>query len=302
MTKKVNVSEEAVIAVEYRNYLKNGTRLKIILPFVLFILTVVQVSAQDRKNDWEKENLKRKIKSIEKHHYEVTDKYGKIVKGTYKGAVVNKYDRNGNIIENSFYNSDRSLELKSIEKYDKKGNQIEAICYFFDGKLNWKCVYKYDNKGNQIEANTYNSDGSLRHKRTYEYDKKGKQIEQSFQESYRIINNYYEYGKKGNLIKDSIYFSSGGSGNTIYQYDKKRNKIEEDYYFDRNPSIKSIYKYDKEGNEIEKSRYNSDGSLDYKFIYEYKYDKKGNWVEMIQYEGEAKNPIQIIERKIEYYE
>jgi hypothetical protein len=53
------------------------------------------------------------------------------------------------------------------------------------------------------------------------------------------------------------------------------------------------------------TNYHSGDNLDYVNTYEYKYDNKGNWVEKISYSektGKRKEPYQITERTIEYYE
>ena len=50
---------------------------------------------------------------------------------------------------------------------------------------------------------------------------------------------------------------------------------------------------------IEISSYNSDGSLDSKYIYKYEFDNKGNWINVIIYSKGVATDIQ--EREIVYY-
>jgi Txe/YoeB family toxin of Txe-Axe toxin-antitoxin module len=79
-----------------------------------------------------------------------------------------KYDSDGNVSEEAWYQSDDSLWLRYV--YKIKGNQKEELVYSKDGSLDQKYVYTLDNKGNEIEALFYDTKkNKIESKETYEY-------------------------------------------------------------------------------------------------------------------------------------
>jgi hypothetical protein len=78
-----------------------------------------------------------------------------------------KYDSNGNVSEEAWYQSG-SLWLRYV--YNYKGNQKEELVYSADGSLNQKYVYTLDDKGNEIEMLSYDTEkNKLEGKETYKY-------------------------------------------------------------------------------------------------------------------------------------
>ena len=78
--------------------------------------------------------------------------------------------------------------------------------------------------------------------------------------------------------KDTLNPKSGIKTETISKYNFEEEKFGE--YI----SVcleKKIYKYDSNGNKVEESDYDSEGSLNWKYIY--KYDTKNRIVELIKY-------------------
>ena len=53
-----------------------------------------------------------------------------------------KYDSNGNMFDESKYDSKGSLLSKTTFKYDKKGNRIEQRDYIPDGSLKYRILFK----------------------------------------------------------------------------------------------------------------------------------------------------------------
>ena len=72
------------------------------------------------------------------------------------------YDDNGNEIETNYYNSDGSLEKKTIYKYDDNGNTVESSYYKTDGSLpvTNSTIYEYDKKKNWV-SKTILADGRI---------------------------------------------------------------------------------------------------------------------------------------------
>ncbi len=236
----------------------------------------------NKKTDWEKDNLKGKVKSYTNIAYEAIEKNGKVQKGKRREDELDnflvKYGNKGNIVERNYYYYDGSLSWKYTYKYDSKVNRIEENWCNFAGKLYYKYTFKYDSRGNEIEKNEYDSDGSLSSKFTYKYDSKGNEIEKNtYNSDGKLIRKYtYKYGSKGNKIECNIYTSDGSL-------------IGEE-----------TYKYDSKGNEIECKGYDLYQKYTYKNKYEYEYDKHGNWTKQIFYADDK--PAEIVERKYEYYE
>lgn len=72
--------------------------------FVLAMLAglVLQCFASGKKNDWEKDNLKGKVKTMIRHIYDFEEENG-IYKKILKYKLIFKYDSIGNKIEFSYY-------------------------------------------------------------------------------------------------------------------------------------------------------------------------------------------------------
>ena len=90
------------------------------------------------------------------------------------------------------------------------------------------------------------------------------------------IESIYEFEEKFGEFNDIF------KGETISRYDPNGNKVESSWY-DSDGSIddKYIYTYDSNGNQVEKTNYDSDGSLIWKTIS--KYNSNGNKVESSWY-------------------
>ena len=151
--------------------------MKKLLLLTLAILTLTSEgysqNSPTKKNGWETDNLRGKVKSYTQSSYDSAERFGEIQK-TLSSKETYKYDDKSNLIEDNSYYSDSSLNCKWTYKYDDKDNRIEANGYSANGSFNGKYINKYDDKGNQIEENYYKADGSLDSKETYKYEFDGK--------------------------------------------------------------------------------------------------------------------------------
>ena len=147
---------------------------KIIILLSLITLTILiccvpeKENSFEKKNDWEREGLKGKVKILTLNGYILEQVYGQNKK-KFDYKKICKYDKKGNLVEKTEYNAARSYFLKYRNKYDSKGNEIERVWYKPDGSLYWKYKNKYDSKGNEIERIYYKPDGSLSTKYIYKY-------------------------------------------------------------------------------------------------------------------------------------
>lgn len=119
-----------------------------------------------------------------------------------------KYDEKGNQVErfSDFSFIDGEGVYTSTMKYDEEGNLLEDTFFQLDGSSEGTTTYEYDEEGNLLEKITCNSDGSIERKITYDYDEEGNEIEMitrpawdgSFQ--YKTTSEY-EYDKEKNWTR-----------------------------------------------------------------------------------------------------
>jgi hypothetical protein len=236
------------------------------------------------KNGWTEANLKGKVKSFEESRYDAEERFGKIEKGNLHRWEFYKYDEQGNIIEFR-YNSDYgSGEVNWVYKYDEQGNMIEASRHHSDGSLIKGEVYKYDEQGNMIESQEYYWNGSLSSKATYKYDEQGNQIERTWHnDDGSILRKWiYEYDEQAYSIQNKKRGFYHFGENTVDLTVILGNMIEMNQYnSDGSPQWKWVFEYDEQGNMIQTNWYTSDGSPFYKWVY--KYDEQGNMIEASKY-------------------
>lgn len=141
----------------------------------------------------------------------------------------NKYDDNGNVIEEIIYNTDGNLIAKGLLKYNYRQDVIEAVKYDSGGKPQKKLQFKYDNDGNLIEGIEYDPYGKCIMKLRFKYDENGKIINFSQYDSFEILSfkNIFKYDKKGNLfeLKSDLYGEGKINSKIQYKYDNEGNWI-----------------------------------------------------------------------------
>ena len=147
----------------------------------LLAVMVVVYSCQDskaQKNDWEKEGLKGKVKSVKEVEYNTIDTLGQIQKGILRHHLLKIFNKKGYLIERYYFESDKdTLESKVMYKYDDKWKLLEASRLKPNKSLFSKTVYKYDDNGKTVEENQYNSVGEIFHKDIFKRDTLGNFIE-----------------------------------------------------------------------------------------------------------------------------
>ncbi len=264
-------------------------KMKMLLVCFLSLLLVFNVFAAPKKTDWERDELKGKVKESVRIDYAIKNKAGEDIK-EIDSKSISKYDARGNQIESAEYESSGDLKSKRIFKYDAKGNNIELADYGSNGDLKSKTISKYDAKGNEIESAAYKADGALDYKLTIinKYDTKGNRIEEATYDAEGFLTKtIYKYDARGNQIEQADYVAGGSlSSKIIDKYDDKDNQIEGAVYY-KGEALQSKFtcKYDAKGNQIEVAGYKEDGVSDGKSIS--KYDSKGNKIEEAQYKADG---------------
>lgn len=257
-------------------------------PILLSLLFVSSICFGQKKNDWQKNGLKGRVKSITTTVYNATEKFGEPVKGEIKEKseiVTIQFDTKGMIIH-------PEKGANTVYKYDTKGNKIEETSYGSDNStIISKSIYKYDASGNVIEEIKYNSDGELTEKKVNTYDANG---------------NLLVSKKNGSLFNGTR--NQGQSLVSKYKYDAYGRIIQYSVGIGDNGELGSEnYKYDTKGDIVETTAETFNG-VNVKKTYKYTYDANGNWTTKVSFSSSAYMNMkadtkadEITERVIEYH-
>ena len=269
--------------------------------FLLSLMALVACESKSSKTDWDKQNLKGKVKSIKETPYEAIGYSGEYHKKNLapRGFANNEFsfDETGKLLKEISYNKNGGVLNVYTYNYDNKGLLLSKDTYDSKGNLEEKSVYKHDLQGNITEENSYNTNGKLKSNNyyIYRYNEKGNQVERYVFVYATDEEGNFSFDENGTAKIEIIYKEENS-------YDQKGNKIKstiQDLFLGK---TEISYEYDNRGNLVRKIE--AGGVLDGKenVTCKYKFDSKGNWIEMtktITSQGHSKNLI--IERNIEYY-
>ena len=224
-----------------------------------------------------------KDKTAGKEHYELIchgdvlteilyhDKEGKLkVDENHDAAIMRRrYDRKGNLVEESSYNTDGTLKNDWYGfaiyrwEYDDNHRRVSGAFYDPSGELTHKKFsevavnrWAFDDKGNQILWLNYDIHGNLAKDllgaaaRAFQYDENGqKTLEMSYGPDLKPVNGKYGYA------------------GTLRKYDEEGHIIQVSYYGPDLEPVKvngfSVERsiYDSDGNRKEISFYDAEGNL-----------------------------------------
>lgn len=264
-----------------------------------FFVSLISL-AQNKKTDFELENLKGNVKSIRTIPYVATSIGNSVEKG-------------------EIYRGDAPIYKNTLVTYDK-GMQTDYRAYSPNGDLKEHYQYNFDHRGNKIERIEYDIYENPFYIRTFTLDDKDRVIQTNIcvaSGDFCIINIYYDYTepktKKITVetdegdIKESYKIVYDDKGNTISEekfdntgkrieyftcsYDNKNNLVE------KKSKQTCSYKYNDHNDCIEEKTSKSEKLQ--KKTFEYTYDKHNNWISKVEYiDGKASV---ITEREISYY-
>jgi len=220
------------------------------------------------------------------------------------------YRKTGEITRNEIFNLKGQLINVIKWDYDRYGNQIEISRYNSNGQLEndyfdmSKEVAHYSTNGLLMQRMNFDSDGKLIKNTTFEYDKNDslKQLIDYFLNYSGQVNlekNIFNYDSIGNEIKTSKYDGEGklkedmtGVSIWMYEYDSNRNIIKANG-FDDDSSLYAIdeRKYDSKNNLIDNKDFFVDYLINYPNHYvqtSFNYDGKNRLIEKINYYQEPK--------------
>lgn len=258
------------------------------------------------KSDLEELGFKTKIKSIREISYKPIETKDGISKGKRSYETYTVYNKDGNIVEESRYNSDGDMTKKLVIAYDTEGRKIEEADRLFSIIKNKITGERFAEKEREFELCynekfTYNDDETINEvyhsemhgttkrdefKSEYKYDSNRNLIEISTPNysALKISLTRFKYDNKGNKIEKSVFenhaFSKDSSfiEKETYSYDVRDNLIELCHYSsDKKYNYKRTYTYDSDNRMQKDCYFNSGGSLDNETTY--KYDKGGKLIE-----------------------
>lgn len=213
------------------------------------------ISFKKQITDWEKEDLKGKVRSLYINNFINKIQYIYNSEGYLIEEKVflenNKflkreilYTKKGNKIKEIRYNRKREKEYYSDYKYNQYGFLKEWITYT-KGKFYKKLLYNFDEKGNESEVYIYFNEDTFDEKWINKYDNINRLIEkEKYTNNNILLEKYiYKYNEKENvkceiLEKDGVIISK-----TFYKYDKEDNIIEERTYRNNILTDMRIYTY-----------------------------------------------------------
>lgn len=269
------------------------------------------------------------VKSIDVRTYEASCKFGEVIKGEliYRNYLA-EFDKAGNVIRQTEYNSSGDVDFVRMFKYDEKNNNIEEMSYSREGELEALQKIEYNDAGEIVKYFNYAEDGSIVSSAEHEYegeycvrsryvkyDENVATIEEEWvakRDGERILEiAMYINGKLEEVQKYLTYEENGGLLAECVIYDADGVKLREFYQENDGHGIKLFKSHDFiDGSESEyRVKRNDRGHIVYIYdsqlehketYYEYEYDSKGNWTKKVMLKGAMKMPVEIVEREIKY--
>lgn len=242
--------------------------------FLIFLISVAAFG-QTPKTDWQKENLKGMVKSVESITYR-------------------HIDDNGNKEPLSNFNTQ--------EKYNDKGFKISGRRFTDTGKTVTSWRYFYDDKNYLIKAEVLNDKNQVEEILKYTYDIRIQKGEVSgYDASGKLTGKQVaSYDDNGNKISE---LSLSEEGTFLLRqeitYDAKQNISEKKFEDKEGRRVLLKYVYDDKNNVVEENYYGEGSRLYGQKIFSYKYDVKGNWTQRTEHIYNVEKVV--TERKIEYF-
>lgn len=285
---------------EKTNSMKNTSQ---ILSLLILFFSLISWTGEKERNDWEKNELKGKVKSYTEFHYELDssaktdqDFLPKIKKSfNVQGYIIEDlnyneegildsetrytYNENNRPAEALHYDGEGHLESIFTSEYDAQGRLIQVQIRTMDGDSGW--TQKYDSDGNLIEKIEYYDNPNYNSSFVYTYDSKGNQIQgEKFDAKGKLLSKYqYNYNKKGKLTEE-VWFDTDGKvlSKLAYKY-RKKGRVQETKNLlpDLNSPIEWIAEFDKSGKLIREKTIYANPKLNTSSTY--KFDRNDNPIE-----------------------
>ena len=169
---------------------------RIVLDSIGKFQSKIKSTYDDKKNILNESELDSSGKSVTKKIYNYNSKSNLI------GLTILKHD---------------TIASKYLHEYDKLGKKTKTVCYNSDGTINYKTINNYNAKGMLSDETTYQGAGFS--KTTYQYDAKGNITQElkSNEVNSILTKAVYHYNAKC-LLTEEIQFNSFDEPESLIRY------------------------------------------------------------------------------------
>lgn len=187
------------------------------------------------------------------------------------------------------YDFENDVQLKqgkkcSFEKFDKEGNLIEQIFYNVAGGVNYECTLDYDKKGQEVSRIFISSREYVTRRWIYKQGENG-ELERWPARSFASQEHVsFRFDPKGRKVQESRYDKDGLQSTIFLKYDEAGNVVEK-LELDGNNNLykKVVYLFDLVGFCVSAIEYDADNQVFRKYYYEY--DDAGNKISELVTDG-----------------
>ena len=260
--------------------------------FVLSIVTLFLSSCGKKENGLTAHYIKGDAASVTDTIWNVSEKFGEVVKDEINYVVKANFDDNGNITDYTVYDSCGKVINKTIQKWNDT-TLDEIYNYDGDGKQQFHRKYYIENDKVQKIIITCTMSEKWVSTTTYYYSNSNPERLDSIieiEDSKKDIHTF-KYFDDNNSYHEYIKYHTGNKSDGVYYLDKNKRLIKE-----KQSNGTTTYAYNDEGLLVKKAY--DDGIID---EYVYEFDKKGSLIKRITYvTNESKNATEMLTRHIEY--
>lgn len=277
---------------------------KYLIPLIALAFLSCNHAGNERKlvNYLSEKKLKGKVKTITYYTCYADGKEDKVIRVALDEKNCEKFDENGNMIEEIVYDNKNPGKIIDSFVYTNSadGKRIKAMRYNSDGTSYASYKYSYNSNGDITEDNRWDVNGVIHTQNVYEYKDKNLVKHQKLIHGEVVSIKEYKHNSFGDIIEEveygkdhSIIFST-----TYYKYNIHGNKIEESCIWNNGKKYDKEYGYDDEGNEKSIKYIDDDHSYTTRFVYS-GIDDEGNWHLKVALNED--HPNTVFDRKITYY-
>lgn len=249
--------------------------------------------------DWERNNLKGKVKSIKMTIYATNNTNGRMNVDEYDEDEYPihtiHYNTDGFITHEVYYNAKEEWMMKIKNTYNEKHRLIETETLYKDEAQPHYERSTYNNHNDVHQVVVYNPDKTT-DTISYQYEQlpNGEKITQlnDFYKSFSKIERLYD--KRGLLTKETAYNGEAVEEKTLFTYNDKELCIREQTYYDNGKEqyMQSDYTYDKYGNVLQiKTSGNNTAMVYYTEKHTYTYDEQGNIVKDVLQDSDTQRTV-----------
>jgi hypothetical protein len=159
----------------------------------------------------------------------------------------------------------------SFEKFDKEGNLIEEVYYNVAGGVNYECTHEYNKLGME-SGRVYISRMEYQTKKwVFKQNEKTGELESWPTHAFQSQEHTsFRFDPQGRKVQEARYDRDGLTSNLFFKYDENGNVIEK-LELDGNNNLftKRTYQYDKRNNCISAEELDADGKIYRQYTYQY---------------------------------